>query len=86
MFVRWHHYQRQDGTTYWNAALVEAVVQSKRRPRQRRMVALGGIAETDARKDVAACHAFWTKAQQRLAVRNYPRPTGRRSKRHWQHV
>lgn len=69
MFVRWNHYQRQDGTTYWNAALVEAVVQTKRRPRQRYMVALGGIAETDAHNDVAAYHAFWTEALKRLSVR-----------------
>jgi hypothetical protein len=69
MFVRWNHYKRQDGATYWNAALVEAVVQTKRRPRQRHMVALGGIAETDAHNDVAACHAFWTEALKRLSVR-----------------
>ena len=69
MFVRWHHYQRQDGSTYWNAALVAAVVRGKR-PRQQHIVALGGIAETDARKNVAACQEFWTKALQRLAVRN----------------
>ena len=69
MFVRWNHYKRQDGTTYWHAALVEAVVQTKRRPRQRHRVALGGIAETDAHNDVAACHAFWTEALKRLSVR-----------------
>ena len=28
MFVRWNHYQRQDDTIYWNAALVEAGVQT----------------------------------------------------------
>lgn len=70
MFVRWHHYQRQDGSTYWNAALVAAVLNKKGKPRQRHIVALGGIAETDARKNVAACQDFWTKALQRLAVRN----------------
>jgi uncharacterized membrane protein YccC len=48
-------------------------MRGKRKPRQRHIVALGGIAETDARTDVAACHAFWTKALQRLAVRNLSR-------------
>jgi hypothetical protein len=67
MFVRWQHYGRQDGTKYWNAALV-TVARINNKPTQKHLAALGGIAEADA-DNVAACHDFWTKALKRLATR-----------------
>jgi hypothetical protein len=65
MFVRWHHYQRQDGSVYWNAALI-TVARINGQPRHKHLTSLAGIAEADAKANAEACREFWRKALAKL--------------------